>query len=270
MLTEIQPVSFRELHEGLHVEIAAAQGLPLRKYPSEYPGFVLRDIDGSARRMGLTDHWMNRAVFALYDYTDRNFPKAWWIHTRLQALSKIVMTERVKPWVVEEGDTLHLHHALLEAAACMPLRRDFSFDEDGFFKTVERIGAEMDADRRGDAPPTVNDKALDTAPQPDASCDSSRPEDLTVNSEIRVQRVIKRRHRKSREEIETVRILARKMLAEGASHREVCIRLRDSPRPPNAAWSHLPGIRRITIVNIRMRFANGFLRTAGHDRGFYL
>lgn len=40
-------------------------------------------------------------------------------------------------------------------------------------------------------------------------------------------------------EIDPVRIRARQMLAEGATHQEVCQRLKDQPRPPRAEWRHL-------------------------------
>jgi hypothetical protein len=76
-LTIIPPVSYRELHEGLQVASAAAQGLPLRRRPSETPGFVLQYDDGSATKLGLTDHPMNLGFYAIYDYVDRDFPKAW-------------------------------------------------------------------------------------------------------------------------------------------------------------------------------------------------
>ena len=40
--------------------------------------------------------------------------------------------------------------------------------------------------------------------------------------------------------IEKVRILARQMLAEGATHRQVCERLKDAARPPRAEWRDKP------------------------------
>lgn len=40
-------------------------------------------------------------------------------------------------------------------------------------------------------------------------------------------------------EIESVRVSARKMLAEGATHQQVCQRLDDAVRPPRAEWRHL-------------------------------
>jgi hypothetical protein len=40
--------------------------------------------------------------------------------------------------------------------------------------------------------------------------------------------------------IEAVRLRAKQMIAERASHREVCSRLRDAPRPARVAWKHLP------------------------------
>jgi len=140
-LTEIRPVTFRELHDGFHIASAAAHGLPLRKRPSEYPGFVLRYADDSAERMGVTDHWFNRAFVALYDYADRDFPKAYWIHTRLRALSQMLWTDEAKPWVFEEGGELRVHLALIDAASFMPLRRDLWFNKKGFFRTGERIAA---------------------------------------------------------------------------------------------------------------------------------
>jgi hypothetical protein len=158
------------------------------------------------------------------------------ILTRIRALSQMLMTESAKPWMTD-GDA-HLHFALLNAAAFMPLRRDLTFDEKGFFRTVERIAAEADADD----PPAAAGEGLGTS-APLVSCEDPRPVDSEVNSGVGIQRAIKRRHRKMREEIEKVRILAslaRTMLAENASHREVCLRLRDMPRPPNAAWRHLP------------------------------
>jgi hypothetical protein len=49
--------------------------------------------------------------------------------------------------------------------------------------------------------------------------------------------------RKSRQSeanaIESVRTDARKMIAQGATHREVCHRLKDRPRPPHVEWRHL-------------------------------
>ena len=39
--------------------------------------------------------------------------------------------------------------------------------------------------------------------------------------------------------IELVRISARQMIAEGATHQQVCQRLRDQARPPRAEWRHL-------------------------------
>jgi hypothetical protein len=39
--------------------------------------------------------------------------------------------------------------------------------------------------------------------------------------------------------IEGVRIRARQMLAEGATHQQVCQRLKDAPRPPRVEWRHL-------------------------------
>jgi hypothetical protein len=232
-LTIIPPVSYRELNEGLQVASAAAQGLPLRRRPSESPGFVLQHHDGSAEKFGITDHPMNLGFYAIYDYVDRDFVKAWRILTRIRALGEMLRTESAKPWMTE-GDA-HLHFALLEAAAFMPLSRDLAFDEKGFFVTVERIAARADADR----PPAATGEADTSAPL-EVPCEAPRPADSQVNSEIGIQRAIKRRHRKFREEIEAVRILARTMLAEKASHREVCLRLRDMARPPNAVWRHLP------------------------------
>ena len=48
-----------------------------------------------------------------------------------------------------------------------------------------------------------------------------------------------RRHHKDRE-IEEVRVLARQWLTEGATHQQICQRLKDKPRPCHAAWRHLP------------------------------
>jgi hypothetical protein len=239
-LTIIPRVSYKEFYEGFQVAVAAAEGLPLRKNPSEYPDVVMQYADRSARRLGLTDHSLNREFLAVYDYTDRDFRKAWRIHTRLWALRKIVMTERAKRWVIDGGADLQVHFALLDAASFMPLRPDFSFDEKGFFRTVERISAEADADRRADAPPAATGEALGNSPQLEVSCEDPGPADSQVNSGIGAQRAIKRRDRKFRGEIEAVRILARTMLAEKASHREVCSRLGDMPRPPQSTWRHLP------------------------------
>jgi hypothetical protein len=47
------------------------------------------------------------------------------------------------------------------------------------------------------------------------------------------------RRRQKNEGIEDVRVCARKMLAEGATHRQVCERLKDANRPPRAEWRHL-------------------------------
>jgi hypothetical protein len=47
-----------------------------------------------------------------------------------------------------------------------------------------------------------------------------------------------RRHHKDRE-IEEVRVLARQWLADGATHHQICQRLKDKPRPCHAAWRHL-------------------------------
>jgi hypothetical protein len=40
--------------------------------------------------------------------------------------------------------------------------------------------------------------------------------------------------------IEPVRLRAKQMRAEGASQREVCLRLANAPRPARVAWKHLP------------------------------
>jgi hypothetical protein len=40
--------------------------------------------------------------------------------------------------------------------------------------------------------------------------------------------------------VERVRQRARRMIAEGGSHREVCQRLGNAPRPARTAWNHLP------------------------------
>jgi hypothetical protein len=50
--------------------------------------------------------------------------------------------------------------------------------------------------------------------------------------------VVRRRHKTG--EIEGVRIRARQMLVEGATHRQVCERLKEAPRPSRAEWRHLP------------------------------
>lgn len=54
-----------------------------------------------------------------------------------------------------------------------------------------------------------------------------------------VSRSVRRRQQRHAE-IERVRLWARKMREEGATHREVCQRLQNSPRPPRAEWRHLP------------------------------
>src|SRR5689334_3823760 len=41
-------------------------------------------------------------------------------------------------------------------------------------------------------------------------------------------------------EVEDVRGRIKQMLAEGASHQEVCRRLANAPRPARVAWKHLP------------------------------
>jgi len=41
-------------------------------------------------------------------------------------------------------------------------------------------------------------------------------------------------------DIELVRVSARKMIADGATHQKVCQRLKDANRPPRAEWRHLP------------------------------
>jgi hypothetical protein len=46
--------------------------------------------------------------------------------------------------------------------------------------------------------------------------------------------------RRQKDGIEDVRAKARKMLDEGATHRQVCQRLKDADRPPRTAWRHLP------------------------------
>jgi len=48
------------------------------------------------------------------------------------------------------------------------------------------------------------------------------------------------RRRQTMGAIENIRILARQMLAEGATHREVCERLKNKDRPPRSEWRHLP------------------------------
>jgi hypothetical protein len=40
--------------------------------------------------------------------------------------------------------------------------------------------------------------------------------------------------------VEDARQRAKQMIAEGASHRDVCQRLSDAPRPARVAWNHLP------------------------------
>jgi hypothetical protein len=40
--------------------------------------------------------------------------------------------------------------------------------------------------------------------------------------------------------IEAVRLRAQQMIAEGTSHREVCLRLGNAPHPARTAWKHLP------------------------------
>jgi hypothetical protein len=52
-------------------------------------------------------------------------------------------------------------------------------------------------------------------------------------------RDVMRRHREPGE-IEGVRIRARQMLTEGATHQQVCQCLKDAPRPLRAEWRHLP------------------------------
>ena len=49
-----------------------------------------------------------------------------------------------------------------------------------------------------------------------------------------------RRRRQKNEAIEKIRIRARAMLAEGATHQEICQRLESADRPPRAEWRHLP------------------------------
>jgi hypothetical protein len=39
--------------------------------------------------------------------------------------------------------------------------------------------------------------------------------------------------------MEAVRLRAKQMIAERASHREVCLRLANAPRPARVAWKHL-------------------------------
>jgi hypothetical protein len=48
------------------------------------------------------------------------------------------------------------------------------------------------------------------------------------------------RRRPGNPEFEQVRADARQLRAEGASQREICQRLKDRVRPPQAAWRHLP------------------------------
>jgi uncharacterized protein with von Willebrand factor type A (vWA) domain len=48
------------------------------------------------------------------------------------------------------------------------------------------------------------------------------------------------RFRRKDDELENIRQLVRQMRAERASHREICERLNNSPRPPHAAWRNLP------------------------------
>jgi hypothetical protein len=58
-------------------------------------------------------------------------------------------------------------------------------------------------------------------------------------AQIRSSFPVLRRQTKAAE-IEPVRIRARQMLAEGATHQAVCQRLKDAVRPPRAEWRHLP------------------------------
>jgi hypothetical protein len=51
-------------------------------------------------------------------------------------------------------------------------------------------------------------------------------------------RSVARRHRETGA-VEDVRIRARQMLVEGATHRQVCERLKEAPRPTHAEWRHL-------------------------------
>jgi hypothetical protein len=50
---------------------------------------------------------------------------------------------------------------------------------------------------------------------------------------------IRRRYRRN-EAIENVRALIRRMLDEGATHFQICQRLKSAGRPPRAEWRHLP------------------------------
>jgi hypothetical protein len=61
---------------------------------------------------------------------------------------------------------------------------------------------------------------------------------FTTATQSTDRRVLRRRHQNG--DIEKVRSLARKMLAEGATHHEVCQRLQDADRPPRSEWRHLP------------------------------
>jgi hypothetical protein len=51
-------------------------------------------------------------------------------------------------------------------------------------------------------------------------------------------RSVARRHSETGA-VEDVRIRARQMLVEGATHRQVCERLKEAPRPTRAEWRHL-------------------------------
>jgi hypothetical protein len=74
--------------------------------------------------------------------------------------------------------------------------------------------------QRGDSQPG-RPIAATTGPSPDASCP------------------VRRRKQKDGE-IEKIRLMARKMRVDGATHQQICQRLQDLPRPPRAEWRHLP------------------------------
>jgi hypothetical protein len=107
-------------------------------------------------------------------------------------------------------------------------------------KAMKVVGTTPDAP---DSRPTAPDESTDASSPPRVPAETeSTPvaEAYPGDSARQHPDATKRRHRRGREGIEKARILARQMLAEGASHLEVCQRLGSMPRPPNAAWRHLP------------------------------
>jgi hypothetical protein len=76
------------------------------------------------------------------------------------------------------------------------------------------------------------------SPEPIGSTDAEPTNTAVGPAIVESSRSVARRHSETGA-VEDVRIRARQMLVEGATHRQVCERLKEAPRPTRAEWRHL-------------------------------